>query len=130
MATRKMSDAQIDEMAEMRERGLTYTQIGRRFGLSAQAIRWQCLRVGADHPKGANVKPSTQPMVTMRNGHPVRRFTPEEDALLLSGKAEGRSNTEIARQLDRRPNSVLGRLMTIGMNDDRAERKLPSVHHG
>lgn len=61
-------------------------------------------------------------MVTVRSGVTVRRFTPEEDALILSRKAEGARNSDIAKELGRKPNSILGRLMTLGIHADRAER--------
>lgn len=119
---RTLTDDQIDQMAEWREAGRSYEWIGRHFGLSAQAIRWQCLRVGADRPDGHKFGQSKMPMVTVRNGREVRRFTAEEDALILQRKEQGATNTEIARELGRKAHSVLGRAMTLGMQADRRER--------
>ena len=48
---RRLTGEQIDQMAAWREAGKSYEWIGKRLGLSAKGIRWQCLRVGADHPE-------------------------------------------------------------------------------
>jgi len=122
MPARTLTDEQIDQMADWREAGHSYAWIAHRLGLSPGAIRWQCLRVGADRPDGHTIAPSKQPMVMLRNGNEVRRFTAAEDALILRRKDEGASNTEIARELGRKAHSVLGRVMTLGMHADRQER--------
>lgn len=118
----KLTDEQIDRMARWREAGRSYAWIAQRLGMSAAAIRWHCLRVGADHPNGHTFPVSKMPMVTTRGGHTVRRFTPDEDELILRRKNEGATNTQIARELGRKAHSVLGRLMTLGMHEDRRER--------
>ena len=118
---RLLTDAQIEEMAEMREAGKTYQAIGDHFGVAAKTIRWQCLRVGADSPSGHQIKPSSLPMVMMRAGRVFRRFTPDEDARLREMREAGAKTSSIARELGRKPNSVLGRLMTLAMHDARAE---------
>lgn len=125
--TPSLTEEQIDQMASWREAGRSYEWIGRRLGLSAHAIRWNCLRIGADHPRGHTFKPSKMPMLTVRVGGVVRRFTPEEDALILRRKAEGAGNAQIARELGRKSHSILGRLLTLGMNADREERARAEV---
>jgi hypothetical protein len=62
------------------------------------------------------------PAVCMRNGKAVRRFTPADDEKILSLSLAGKSDTEISRALDRRPNSIRGRLMTLARHQARAER--------
>lgn len=119
---RLLSDAQIDQMAAWREAGKSYEWIAQRFGVAAQTIRWQCLRVGADDPRGHNRKASRMPMETMRGGRLVRRFTPAEDEHLLRRQLEGATNMQIARELGRQHNSIIGRAMTLAMHADRAER--------
>lgn len=120
---RRLTEEQLEQMAEWREAGQSFEWIGSRLGLSAKAIRWQCLRVGADHPLGHTFPACKTPMVVMRKGRAVRRFTPEEDALILRRQSEGARNADIARELGRWPHSILGRSMTLGMNADRAERR-------
>ena len=69
----------------------------------------------------AVVLPTTCPgPVEMKRGnHVVRRFTPEEDALLLTLEAEGLSYTEIGRRLERPHTSISGRLMTLARHEER-----------
>ena len=56
-----------------------------------------------------------------RNGFAVRHFTPEEDDRLLALEAEGKTYTEIGRLMNRKPNSIRGRLMTLARREARAE---------
>jgi hypothetical protein len=51
----------------------------------------------------------------------VRRFTAEEDALLLQMEANGARYCEMCRALGRRHNSIIGRLATLARRDARAE---------
>ncbi|RUN77292.1 hypothetical protein [Sphingomonas sp. TF3] len=123
---RRLSDDQIDEMARLRERGWSSERIAAHFGeqgvsISANAINWQCLRVGADAPlkfQGRCTQP-TEPY--NRGGHIVRPFSAADDALLLTLEAQGINIAEIARRISRKPNSVKGRLMTLARRDARAE---------
>ncbi len=57
----------------------------------------------------------------MRNGHPVRRYSAEDDAKLLAMEAEGKRIAEMARALGRQSNSVRARLMTLARHEARAE---------
>ena len=56
-----------------------------------------------------------------RSGHEVRRFTVEEDELLLDLKSKGLTNAAIGRRLNRAAHTVLGRLMTLARQDARRE---------
>ncbi|MFG6080528.1 hypothetical protein ACEUZ9_001132 [Paracoccus litorisediminis] len=120
MAGRKYSDNQREHAAILRERGFTYGQIARRTGMSEGSVYWHCLRLGADHP---NPRATQQvgPALMRRGNHVVRRYSAEEDALILEMEASGHSVAEIARRLDRRHNSVSTRLMTLGRIEARAE---------
>lgn len=133
---RILSDAQIDEMAKLRERGWGLTRIAKHFTdagfpISEGAIGWQCLRVGADAPKRLRgTRPCYYPPY-MRGGHLVRRFTDAEDAQLLALESEGISNSEIGRRLGRPSNSIRARLLTLARADQRAEDNQPTgVLHG
>lgn len=116
-----LTDDQLDQIAEWREAGKTYKWIALRIGCSPGLVRWNCLKLGADDPKGPSRAPSNQPMITMRGGHVVRRFTEAEDAELLRLAEAGERNSVICRALGRRNNSVKGRLLTLAMNQSRRE---------
>lgn len=121
---RRMTDEQLDEMAQLREQGgWSFSRLGERFGMSPGGIRWQCLRIGADSPDGHKQKPSKHPKSFQRGGVTVRRFSAKDDAYMLERKAAGDTNVAIAKVLGRRPHAVLCRLMTLGMQADRLERR-------
>lgn len=120
---RILTDAQVEEMAALREAGYSCERLARRFGVSPKTVRWQCLRVGADHPEGHKRTAPRRLEPNVRNGRLVRPFSGDEDARLVEMKLEGLNNSEIGRRLGRKPNSILGRLMTIAMNADRDERR-------
>lgn len=117
----KLSDSDYDRIAEMREAGQSYRQIGKVFGCSAKAISWHCLRLGADPPKPYPLRPNyhLEHPVMKRGNHIVRAFTPVEDAKLLALAQQGLGTTAIGRALGRRSNSVTGRLMTLARRDER-----------
>lgn len=123
---RILSDAQVQSMAEVRERGWTHRMIARHFTtrgtpISEGSIAWQCLRVGADLPPARRKKPNADPRPMQRGGHTVRPFTEAEDAQLLELERSGTSIANIGRKMDRRHNSVRARLMILARRDARAE---------
>lgn len=122
MAKRRLSPADLDRLAERREAGASYRELAAEFGCSESAISWQCLRLGADPPKPPRPRPTyhLQMPLVRRGNHMVRAFTPAEDARLLELEQQGLGNTAIGRALDRRPNSVRNRLMTLARHDERA----------
>jgi DNA-binding CsgD family transcriptional regulator len=119
----RFTQAEFDRIAEMRERGLSYAQIARKFDCSAKAITWHCLRMGVEPPKRTVLQPqgANGPAVVKRGDHVVRRFTAAEDALLLQLEGDGVIIAEIARRLDRRANSIRGRLYTLARYEARRE---------
>jgi len=123
---RILSDPQIDEMAELRERGWTLRQIARHFSakgtpVSEGSIGWQCLRVGADLPPERRRPGAFPACLIQRGGKPVRPWTPAEDEQLLALEAQGTSLNAIGRAIGRKQNSVRGRLMTLARHQARAE---------
>jgi hypothetical protein len=107
----------------MREdRGLSNAQIARRLSISEGAVNWHLLKLGIERngrpPK--NFRPPA-PVVHMRNGKPVRGFTPMEDAKLLKLALQGLTHTQIGKKMGRRPNSICGRLFTLARHEERAE---------
>lgn len=122
MAEPKIPQDTIDAICQMREAGRSYRQIAMRFGFSPGAVAWICLRDGAEPP---NPRPLTQTApgkpVMQRGGHVVRRFTPQEDAQILQMEADGARMCDIAAALNRRQNSIRGRLMTLARQEARRE---------
>lgn len=123
---RILSDEQIEEMAFMREEGVSLVAIAAHFTktgtpISDRALHWQCLRVGADSPPEKWSKLFQPTKQYFRNGHLVRPFTPEDDALLLALDLQGFNQSVMARRLSRKPNTIKGRLMTLARRDARRE---------
>lgn len=117
---RILSDAQIDQMADMREDGATYAAIAAHFtaagtAISWQTIAWQCLRLGIIAPNW------TQDSVGGGSWGRGRSYTPEEDQQLLELEAQGLSRAAMAKALGRRPNSIAARLYTLARRDAVAE---------
>jgi DNA-binding transcriptional ArsR family regulator len=122
MSARKYPDELIERAAEMREQGLTFGQIGLALGMSASAVSWHCLRLGADSPNTCmNTKAPVTVMEAVRGGHLVRRFSEDEDRRILEMGAAGVRVAQIARTLGRRHNSIIGRLMTLARRENRIE---------
>ncbi|WP_129792601.1 hypothetical protein [Sphingosinicella sp. CPCC 101087] len=123
---RILTEAQLDEMAELREQGWTTARIQRHFErkgvlVSRGAIDWQCLRLGADVPPECRRPSSQRDRPYRRNGRTVRPFSPVEDAQLLSLERQGEPLSRIARTMGRGNNSIRGRLMILARRDERAE---------
>ena len=130
MPARKYPDALVNEAARLREAGMSLTAIGVRLRMHRSAVQYHCLKLGADNPDAGRKAPTARPPMTYtRNGHVVRRFTAEEDALLLQLEAEGLGIKDIARRLGRRPNSVTQRLMTLARHEARDEMRRDAAQH-
>ena len=124
---RRLSDAQIDEMATLRERGWGLKRIAEHFGeqgvtISAGAISWQCLRVGADAPPRLQTPSYQRSDAYVRGDQIVRPYSTDEDAQIKALEAD-HNMAQIARKLGRKANSVQARLMTLARRDARAEQK-------
>lgn len=113
----KLTHDQIDELAELREQGWTDAKLAERFNVSRSAISWQCLVLGIWGTKGTFRDHG--PLIVIRKGREVRRFTPAEDAVLLE-LAPTTSRKAIARQLKRNQRSVVARLMTLARREEMA----------
>ncbi len=125
---RILDDEQVAEVCRMREAGWSLTKISRAMGqrgisVSPGSIAWTCLRAGADLPIQRRQTHSfvEGTMVVKRGDHLVRRYTAEEDRQILEMEADGASVASIARRLDRKHNSVIGRLAALARRQARSE---------
>ncbi len=123
---RILSDEQLDEMVALREAGKTcqwianhFTRGGTRVG--ASTIDWHCLRLGVTSPRGLRQLDPANRRPMRRGAHTVRPYTPEEDGLLLAFDRQGLSRAEMALRLDRRVNSICGRLFTLARRETAIE---------
>ncbi|MBL4641576.1 MAG: hypothetical protein JKX86_07115 [Verrucomicrobiales bacterium] len=123
---RILSDAQIDEMCALREKGWGTRRIAEHFTnagtpISEGSVSWQCLVNGADAPPRLRGKSAQASAPYRRNGHLVRPYSADDDALLRILDMQGCPVAVIARRLARKPNSIRGRLATLARQDARAE---------
>lgn len=116
----KLSPAQAVEIAELREQGWSYDRLAERFGVSASAIHYRCLRQGARSPRSHRDRYAGPAVIKASDGRTQRRFTPEEDARLLALDANGTSFKAMARELGRPNTSVRIRLMALALHEDQA----------
>lgn len=120
MTRRYLTQQQVDFILEKVEAGWNQRRIAAAVPCSVSTVYWQALKNGADRPNPPKLRP-TGPAVVKRGDHFVRRFTPEDDARLLALEAGGATDTEIARALGRRANSIRGRMATLARMEARAE---------
>lgn len=117
---RKLNADQVEQIAELRERGWSYGRLARKFGVSDGAIHYQCLKMGALSPRsrGPSATAPSQPPIIASDGRTQRRFTAEQDAELQRLSMEGRKIREICEITGRAPTSVRMRLMTLALHDE------------
>ena len=123
---RILSDAQLDEMAALREKGWGIDRIAAHFSdqgtkISAATINWQCMRVGADAPLRLRGRHTQAARPYGRASGTVRPFSPQEDAELVRLDQSGIRVAEICRRMGRRSSSIRGRLLTLARIDARRE---------
>ncbi len=115
----KLSTAQVDEIAEKREKGWSYERLADRFDVSPGAIHYQCLKNGAVSPRQRRpVTPSTRTTHVTRDGKLQRRFTADDDVRILALEAQGLSMRAIAEAMGRAPTSFRVRLLTLALRED------------
>ncbi len=121
-----LTQQQKDFAAGKREASWSIERIARYLDVSPGAVAWHCLAMGADPPNAKPIDKTIRgPLVYMRNGRPVRRFTAIEDQELLALSLAGKTDHQIAKVMRRRHNSIRGRLMTLARHEARAEKVLP-----
>jgi DNA-binding CsgD family transcriptional regulator len=100
----------VDQLIEWAEQGKSMRWIGRKLGISQSAVYYHRLKAG--------IKPKFQGNGPAVNKAGKRRFTPEEDALLVQLRMDGATLKSIARQLNRGHSSIFMRLQIIGAKED------------
>ena len=122
MAGRRiLTEAQLDEMTDLREGGATLAAIAHHFtaagtAITATTIAWQCLRLGV-------VPPSYTPASLGRGcGGQGRPYLPEDDDRLLDLERQGLSKREMAKAMGRNRSSIIARLYTLARRDALAEQ--------
>lgn len=119
MGARKLSEDQAREIAEKREAGWSYGRLATKFGVSAGAIHYQCLRQGAISPRTHGAGQRKGPAVIQASdGRTQRRFTPAEDARMLELATGGAKVRQICDELGRAPTSIKIRLLTLALHDE------------
>lgn len=126
---RKLDDAAIMRIGDLREAGVSISNIAAEMGVSCGAVDWHLTKLAIDPPKTTykTWDGIRGPAVCTRRGssiaqaHVVRRYTPEEDAEILRLQAAGVSYCEIGRRLNRRHHSIIGRCNTLARREARLE---------
>ncbi|HVJ44680.1 MAG TPA: helix-turn-helix domain-containing protein [Dongiaceae bacterium] len=125
MTRKRLSEAEIAAIEELRGRGWSYERIGRKIGRSHSTVEYACRHyvIEVEGRPPAIVAPAYRgkPVIKCRD-RTIRRFSPEEDAELLALAKQGVNNMEIGRRLGRLHQSIAVRLETLARLEDRRER--------
>lgn len=120
MPAPKYDEATIDRPSSCASPARQGARLPQILGMTPGAVDYHCLRRGAEIPK-PNRSPMFKKREERRGNHVVRRFTADEDAMILRMELEGRGVCEIARRLGRPHNSIIGRMMTLARQEERQE---------
>lgn len=113
----KLSQEQVDQIAELREKGYSYRRLAEKFGVSTGAIHYRCLRVGALSPRSLPIDYPARRATGYGFGKVVRHFSPEDDRRLLDLEREGASLNQMVEQLGRARTTVRIRLLTLAAKE-------------
>lgn len=125
---KRLSDAETMAAIAEREAGVKVRPLARKYGVTSGHLDWVFLRNGVvspDQVKRGIRRRNMEKRAAKRGDHMVYRFTPEEDVLIQRLSSEGVNNTEIGKSLfpPRKPNAILGRLLTLARHDEIQERR-------
>jgi hypothetical protein len=109
----KLTASQVQEICEGRESGRSLGELALAFNVSPSAISYHCYQNAAFRPGLDQRGRARGRRNYTRNGHKVRVFTPEEDAIIRERRAKGDPFTVIAEQLNRRPHAVRQRAIML-----------------
>lgn len=122
MAKKRVTADVKEAIVDLRLQGLSYGMIATKLDLTPKLVSWHCLALAVEGPQpGKSWDAIRGPAVVQRGSHLVRRFTPGEDRRLLEMEGAGETLAQIARALNRKSNSIRGRLMTLARRDERRE---------
>lgn len=93
---------------ELREKGLSYAQIGRMVRMHPASVLEYCQANGALPPKPAPLKAAVT-------------FTPEMDAQLIEMRRNGETVADIVRATGRADKSIRNRLRALAFNEAKIE---------
>ena len=113
MPSRAITDAQLEAAIDMRLRKKTIPQIGLKLGVKPNTIDYHLRRLGVFPPGWVHRGAEQSRKGYERSGHTVRKFTPEEDALIEKLDQEGLGYSAIGRRIGRKANSVRARLTAL-----------------
>ncbi|KQP34285.1 hypothetical protein ASF27_01610 [Methylobacterium sp. Leaf102] len=117
-----LTSEQHEQIAARREAGESIGQLAQAYGCSRSNISAVCLKFGIEPPGARPITPvAPGPNRIERGGILVRRFSADEDSRLLTLEAAGHGYIAIGAALDRHPNSVRYRLMTLARHQARSE---------
>lgn len=116
----KLKPEQVVEMAELREQGWSYARLATRYGVTATAIHYRCLTVGALSPRSQCIRNPAERGEGRGFGGRVRHFTSEEDERLLAMRRDGSGIEAIGAALGRARTSVRIRLLTLELKQELA----------
>jgi len=127
MPVPKVITEEIDaKIVEYREADRSCNWIAQRLGIPVATIYSHCLTYGIESPrtrtkaKLSNYKAAQY----MRGDQVVRRFSAEEDQRLLALRLEGKTCSQIGRELGRGAGSIKRRLCTLARYDARKDEVL------
>lgn len=113
----------LDAIAGMREAGATYQEIADATGIPRGTCEYHTVRLGAFSPAGLQFQKAKAPY--SRCGRAVRAFTEAEDQQITTWSLADVPLIEMARRLNRKHNSILGRLRTLARRE-----ALQEANHG
>jgi hypothetical protein len=116
----KLTAAQVDEMAELREAGWSYQRLADRYGVSAGAMHYRCLVAGALSPRSRRPTRGERRTHGHGFGGTVRHFSEAEDSRLLQLARQGMKIDAIAAELGRARTSTRIRLLTLELKEELA----------
>ncbi|ASK88501.1 hypothetical protein [Sphingorhabdus sp. SMR4y] len=91
------------EIEEMRERGLSYRQIGNKLGISHNMVCHYCHEHGIVGPNDFS--------------RPSKKYPPEIDAHILQMREQGIGYRQIAAELDAPETSIRNRMRTMARRE-------------
>ncbi len=96
----------MNEIEDMRHRGLSFGQISNKLGININTIQYYCYEHGISGPDDF-----------MRVS---KKYPPEIDALILKLRMDGESVSAIARFVQRPRTSIRSRLRTLARHEELA----------